>query len=32
VLDGAHTARDLRLYAGVDSVERRFDRSGCARP
>ena len=32
VLDAAHTARDQTLYAGVDSVERRFEQSGCPRP
>lgn len=32
VLDAAHAARDQTLYAGVDSVERRFDQSGCPRP
>ena len=32
VLDAAHAARDQALYAGVDSVERRFEQSGCARP
>ena len=32
VLDGARTARDQALYAGVDSVERRFEQSGCPRP
>ncbi len=32
VLDAAHAARDQTLYAGVDSVERRFDLSGCPRP
>jgi len=32
VLDAAHAARDQVLYAGVDSVERRFERSGCPRP
>ncbi len=31
-LDPTHTARDQQLYAGVDSVERAFDRSGCQRP
>ncbi len=31
-LDPAHTSRDQSLYAAVDSVERAFDRSGCARP
>jgi len=31
-LDRAHAVRDQRLYAGVDSVERRFERSGCERP
>jgi len=32
VLDPAHAARDQALYAGVDSVERRFEQSGCPRP
>jgi len=32
VLDAAHAARDQALYAGVDSVERRFDQTGCPRP
>lgn len=32
VLDAAHSARDQTLYAGVDSVERRFEQSGCPRP
>jgi len=32
VLDAAHAARDQTLYAGVDSVERRFEQSGCPRP
>ena len=32
VLDAAHAARDQQLYASVDSVERRFEQSGCARP
>ncbi|HET7296131.1 MAG TPA: hypothetical protein VFI66_03270, partial [Gemmatimonadales bacterium] len=32
VLDAAHAARDQRLYAGVDSVERRFEQSACPRP
>ncbi|PYP49576.1 MAG: hypothetical protein DMD45_14050 [Gemmatimonadetes bacterium] len=32
VLDAARAARDQALYAGVDSVERRFEQSGCARP
>src|SRR5437867_3483356 len=32
VLDATHAARDQRLYAGVDSVEHRFDKSGCERP
>src|SRR2546426_1980741 len=31
-LDPTHTARDQTLYAGVDSVERRFEKSGCQRP
>jgi hypothetical protein len=31
-LDRVHTAQDQKLYAGVDSVERRFDQAGCARP
>jgi len=32
VLDPNHTVRDQTLYAGVDAVERRFERSGCQRP
>jgi hypothetical protein len=32
ILDAGHAARDQALYAGVDSVERRFEQSGCARP
>ena len=32
VLDAAHAVRDQTLYAGVDSVERRFEQSGCSRP
>jgi hypothetical protein len=32
VLDGGRAGRDQALYAGVDSVERKFDQSGCARP
>jgi len=32
VLDAGRAARDQALYAGVDSVERRFEQSGCARP
>jgi hypothetical protein len=32
VLDATHAARDQALYAGVDSVERRFEQSGCTRP
>jgi hypothetical protein len=31
-LDAGRAARDQTLYAAVDSVERHFDRSGCARP
>ncbi|HYK82020.1 MAG TPA: hypothetical protein VEU55_02660 [Gemmatimonadales bacterium] len=31
-LDPAHTARDQSLFATVDSVERRFEKSGCERP
>ncbi len=31
VLDAGRAGRDRALYAGVDSVERHFDRSGCAR-
>jgi hypothetical protein len=31
-LDAAHEARDAALYSAVDSVERRFEKSGCARP
>lgn len=30
--DGQREARDQALYADVRSVERRFERSGCARP
>ena len=32
VLDAARATRDQTLYAGVDSVERRFEQSGCPRP
>ena len=32
ILDPTHAARDQTLYAGVDAVERRFERSGCQRP
>ena len=32
VLDGARAGRDQALYARVDSVERKFEQSGCARP
>ena len=32
VLDAVRAGRDRALYAGVDSVERHFDRSGCTRP
>jgi len=32
VLDATHAARDQSLYASVDSVEHRFDKSGCERP
>ena len=32
VPDRTHAARDQALYAGVDSVERRFEKSGCPRP
>jgi hypothetical protein len=32
VLDAVHAARDQTLYASVDSVERRFEQSGCPRP
>ncbi|OLB00699.1 MAG: hypothetical protein AUH23_00330 [Gemmatimonadetes bacterium 13_2_20CM_1_69_27] len=32
VLDGARAGRDQTLYARVDSVERKFEQSGCARP
>jgi hypothetical protein len=32
VLDAGRAARDQTLYAGVDGVERRFERSGCVRP
>jgi proteasome lid subunit RPN8/RPN11 len=31
-LDSARARRDLVLYAGVDSVERHFERTTCARP
>src|SRR5438093_12454556 len=31
-LDSARTARDRALYADVDGVERRFERSACPRP
>lgn len=31
-LDATRAARDQMLYAGVDSVERRFEQSGCPRP
>ncbi|PYP95243.1 MAG: hypothetical protein DMD34_07115 [Gemmatimonadetes bacterium] len=31
-LEAAQAARDQTLYAGVDSVERRFEQTGCARP
>ncbi len=31
-LDAAHAARDAMLYTAVDSVERRFEKSGCPRP
>jgi hypothetical protein len=31
-LDATRSTRDQNLYAAVDSVERHFDRSGCARP
>jgi hypothetical protein len=31
-LDATRSARDQALYAGVDSVERRFEQSGCPRP
>ena len=31
-LTGDLLERDDRLYAGVQDVEREFDRSGCARP
>ena len=31
-LDSARTARDRALYADVDGVERRFERSACIRP
>lgn len=31
-LDATRAARDQALYAGVDSVERRFEQSGCPRP
>src|SRR5438034_117879 len=31
-LDRTHAARDQMLYTGVDSVERRFEKSGCQRP
>jgi hypothetical protein len=32
VLDATHAVRDQALYARVDSVERRFEQSGCQRP
>jgi len=32
LLDATHAARDQMLYAKVDSVERRFEQSGCPRP
>lgn len=32
MLDSARLTRDQLLTAGADSVERHFDRSGCARP
>src|SRR4029077_18623308 len=32
VLDASHSIRDQILYAKVDSVERRFEQSGCPRP
>lgn len=31
-LDATRAARDQALYAGVDSVEHRFEQSGCPRP
>jgi hypothetical protein len=31
-LDATRAARDQTLYAGVDSVERRYEQSGCPRP
>lgn len=31
-LDTPRATRDVGLYSAVDSVERHFDRSGCARP
>jgi hypothetical protein len=31
-LDSARTARDRALYADVDGVEKRFERSACPRP
>ncbi len=31
-LDSARTARDRALYADVDGVEKRFERSACSRP
>jgi hypothetical protein len=31
-LDATRAARDQTLYAGVDSVERRYEQSGCSRP
>jgi hypothetical protein len=31
-LDATRAARDQTLYAGVDSVEHRFEQSGCPRP
>jgi hypothetical protein len=30
--DSAHTASDRSLYAGVDAIERQFERSKCPRP
>jgi hypothetical protein len=32
VLDATHAVRDQALYARVDSVERRFEQTGCLRP
>jgi hypothetical protein len=32
ILDPTHTGRDQTLYARVDSVEHRFEKSGCQRP